>query len=52
MTDDATGVCNLLSPLLGIGPAEVLDYPYALIGSIDAISDRLVDGASAMASVM
>lgn len=41
ITDDVARTCEKLSPKLGIDPEQVLEYPYALIGSVDAICDMI-----------
>jgi len=41
ITDNVMRAAELLSPKLGIEPDEVLDYPYALLGTVDAICEKL-----------
>lgn len=40
VTDDAMASAEMLAPLFGLTPAEVLDVPHAVIGSIDEICER------------
>lgn len=37
VTDDRAGTIEMMAPLFGIEPAEVADYPHALIGTVDEI---------------
>ena len=37
VTDDRAAMIEMLAPLFGIPPAEVADYPHALIGTVDEI---------------
>lgn len=37
VTDDRAGTVEMMAPLFGIPPAEVEDYPHALIGTVDEI---------------
>lgn len=42
VTDDAAGVARRMSPKLGLPPNEIIGHPHALIGSVDAICDEIV----------
>jgi len=43
ITDDALGTAEKFAAPFGLTAEEMLDHPNALIGSVDAISDRLVE---------
>ena len=42
VTDDRTGMAEALAPALGISPADALESPHALCGSVDQIADDLL----------
>lgn len=43
ITDDALGAAEKFAAPFGLSAEEMLDHPNALIGSVDAICDRLVE---------
>ena len=43
ITDDARGAAEGVAGELGITPQQVLDLPFALIGTIDEMADTLVE---------
>ena len=43
ITDDARGAAEGIAGELGITPQQVLDLPFALIGTVDQMADTLVE---------
>lgn len=43
VVDDNPDLAANFAPAFGISPAEVLEHPHVLMGSVDAICDRLVE---------
>lgn len=41
VTDDADGFAEMIAPLFGVSPAEVLESPLTLIGSAEQVAERL-----------
>lgn len=41
ITDDPAGTKAQMAPLFGLEPADIDDYPHALIGSVESIADDL-----------
>ena len=43
VTDDRAGTAEALAPAMGLSPAEALDSPHALCGTVDQIVDDLLE---------
>lgn len=43
VTDDAAGFAELMAPMFGVTPEQVLQTPATLIGTVDEICDRIVE---------
>ncbi len=42
ISDDRQGMAEMLAPALGISPADALESPHALCGTVDEIADDLL----------
>lgn len=43
ITDDTTATLEKMAPMFALQPAELAEHPHALIGSVDAVVDQLVE---------
>jgi alkanesulfonate monooxygenase SsuD/methylene tetrahydromethanopterin reductase-like flavin-dependent oxidoreductase (luciferase family) len=43
VTDDRAGTIEMMAPMFGLDPADVAEYPHALVGSVDQICADLVE---------